>query len=77
MATNIVEAIQKALGFATLQKIDPNTQDVIKPENLSAENYLPQAAIPTILLCNCCSNNTRNSSRVFESFVFLLVKKSP
>ena len=50
MATNIVEAIQKALGFATLQKIDPNTQDVIKPENLSAENYLPQAAIPTILL---------------------------
>ena len=50
MAINIVEAVQKALGFPELQKIDPNTQEVKKPENLSAEDYLPQAAIPTILL---------------------------
>ncbi len=50
MAVNIVESIQKALGFGELQKIDPNTQDVKKPENLSAEDYLPQAAIPAILL---------------------------
>ena len=47
---NLVESIQKNLGFAPLQKIDPNTQDVKKPEEVSAENYLPQAAIPAVLL---------------------------
>jgi hypothetical protein len=50
MAINLVEEIQKNLGFKPLQKIDPNTQEVKKPENLSAEDYLPQAAIPTVLL---------------------------
>lgn len=50
MAINLVEAIRKNLGFHQLQKIDPNTQEVKKPENLSSEDYLPQAAIPTILL---------------------------
>ena len=39
MAINIVENIQKNLGFPELQKIDPNTQEVKKPENMSAQNY--------------------------------------
>jgi hypothetical protein len=47
---NLVETIQKNLGFHELQKIDPNTQDVKRPENLSSEDYLPQAAIPVVLL---------------------------
>ena len=47
---NLVESIQKALGFKPLQKIDPNTQEVKKPEDISFEDYLPQAAIPVVLL---------------------------
>jgi hypothetical protein len=50
MAINLVETIQKNLGFQELQKIDPNTQEVKKPENLSTRDYLPQAAIPAVLL---------------------------
>jgi len=50
MAINLVEEIQKNLQFSSLQKIDPNTQEVKKPENLSAQDYLPQAAIPVVLL---------------------------
>lgn len=50
MAINLVETIQKNLGFPALQKIDPNTQEVKKPENLSVQDYLPQAAIPVVLL---------------------------
>ena len=50
MAINLVESIQKNLGFQPLQKIDPNTQEVKKPENMSAQDYLPQAAIPVVLL---------------------------
>lgn len=50
MAIDLVETIQKNLGFSPLQKIDPNTQEVKRPENLSSEDYLPQAAIPTVLL---------------------------
>ncbi len=50
MAIDLVETIQKNLGFPALQKMDPNTQEVKKPENLSAQDYLPQAAIPAVLL---------------------------
>src|SRR4051794_30383315 len=50
MAINITEAIQQSLGVGQLQKIDPNTQEVKRPENISSENYLWQAAIPTVLL---------------------------
>ncbi len=50
MAINLVETIQKNLGFHELQKIDPNTQEVKKPESLSVQDYLPQAAIPVVLL---------------------------
>src|SRR5450759_952366 len=50
MAINLVETIQKNLGFPELQKIDLNTQEVKKSENISVQNYLPQAAIPVVLL---------------------------
>lgn len=50
MAVNIVEEIQKNLGIPELQKIDPNTQEVKKPENITPQNYLWQAAIPAVLL---------------------------
>ena len=50
MAINIVEEVQKKLNLPELQKIDPNTQEVKKPENMTSENYLGQAAIPTVLI---------------------------
>ncbi len=50
MAINLVETIQKNLGFPPLQKIDPNTQEVKKPEEMSFQDYLPQSAIPVVLL---------------------------
>ncbi len=49
MAVNIVEEIQKRLGIPELQKIDPNTQEVKKTENVTAQNQLWQAAIPAVL----------------------------
>lgn len=50
MAINLVEVIQQNLGLPELQKIDPNTQEVKKLENVSPENYIGQAAIPVVLL---------------------------
>lgn len=48
MAKNIVEAVQQKLGYAPLQKIDPNTQDSQLHEH-SAAQRLAQAAIPAVL----------------------------
>jgi len=49
MAFNIIESIQKSLGYPELQKIDPNTQEVKNPGNISPQDYLRQAAIPAVL----------------------------
>jgi hypothetical protein len=47
---HIVQIIQKNLGFSSLEKIDPNTQEVSGTEHLLGKNALAQAAIPSILL---------------------------
>ena len=47
---HIVQIIQKNLGFSSLEKIDPNTQQVPGNEHLLGNNALAQAAIPAILL---------------------------
>jgi hypothetical protein len=47
---HIVQTIQKNLGFNSLEKIDPNTQEVPGNEHLLGNNALAQAAIPAILL---------------------------
>jgi hypothetical protein len=49
MSTNLVESIQKSLGFPELAKIDPNTQQV-KDTSVQAESNLGQAAIPAVLM---------------------------
>jgi hypothetical protein len=47
---NIVEEVQKNLGFDALKKIDPNTQQV-PGDDLSIGNHaLAQAGIPAVLL---------------------------
>lgn len=47
---HIVQVIQKNLGFSSLEKIDPNTQQTPGQEQLLGNNALAQAAIPAILL---------------------------
>jgi hypothetical protein len=50
---NIVEIIQKNLGFNAVEKIDPNTQETPGPDNPMGNNALAQAGIPAILLGIC------------------------
>lgn len=50
MAVNLIETLQKNTGFSGIQKIDPNTQEVKKPEEMAVEDYLGQAALPVILI---------------------------
>jgi hypothetical protein len=47
---HIVQSIQKNLGFNSLEKIDPNTQQVPGHDQLLGNNALAQAAIPAILM---------------------------
>lgn len=47
---NITETIQKNLGFESIQKIDPNSQEVTDKEDIHGNTAMAQAAIPSILL---------------------------
>lgn len=47
MLTNILEMVQKNLGYPALQKIDPNTQLI--NETGTAEEKFSQAALPAVL----------------------------
>jgi len=47
---NIIETIQKNLGFDTLKKIDPNTQETMGEETLIGNSAVAQAGIPAILI---------------------------
>lgn len=49
MATNLVETIQKNLGYAPLQKIDPNIQETKDSVPRQSKEKLGQAAIPATL----------------------------
>jgi hypothetical protein len=49
MATIIVDTIQKNLGYGTLQKVDPNTQEIKDKYEHSSIEKLGQAAIPAVL----------------------------
>lgn len=47
---NIIQTVQKNLGFNTLEKINPNTQETVSGDNRIGNNALAQAAIPACLL---------------------------
>jgi hypothetical protein len=47
---NIIETVQKNLGFNALIKIDPNTQDIKGEDVVMGNDALAQAGIPAILL---------------------------
>jgi len=49
MSINLLETVQQNLGYPALQKISPNTQQVVQGENIAAEDKFSQAAIPAVL----------------------------
>jgi len=49
MVTNLIEAVQKNLGYQPLKKVDPNTQEISDSNKMSPEQKLQQAAIPAVL----------------------------
>ena len=49
MSINLIETVQQNLDYPPLQKIDPNTQQVIVDEKTPAEDKFSQAAIPAVL----------------------------
>src|SRR5687767_15145364 len=49
MITNIVEAVQKNLGYPPLQKVDPNSQEVKDIADRSSGEKLAQSAITAVL----------------------------
>jgi hypothetical protein len=49
MATNLVDTIQKNLGYPVLQKVDPNIQETPEKSPRQSSQRLAQAAIPAVL----------------------------
>ena len=49
MSINLLETVQQNLGYPPLQKIDPNTQQVVIDEKTADEDKFSQAAIPAVL----------------------------
>jgi hypothetical protein len=49
MSINLLETVQQNLGYPALQKIDPNTQQVVANEKTPDEHKFSQAAIPAVL----------------------------
>jgi hypothetical protein len=47
---NIIETIQKNLGFEALKKIDPNTQETTGEDIVLGNSAVAQAGIPAILI---------------------------
>lgn len=67
MATNIVEAIQKNLGYPPLQKIDPNIQETKAKHDDSPVDILAQAAIPGVLTAVYSFSRTEEGCRKIVS----------
>jgi hypothetical protein len=49
MSIDLLTTIQQNLGYPALQKIDPNTQQVVADEKTPDEDKFSQAAIPAVL----------------------------
>ncbi len=49
MTTNLIEIIQKNLNYPSLEKVDPNTQEIKDFKIMPAKQKLSQAAVPAVL----------------------------
>jgi hypothetical protein len=59
MSNNLLHSLQDSLGLNPIKKIDPNTQQVIHPEN---HDKFSQSAVPTVLLGLYKFGNTEQGS---------------
>lgn len=50
MSVNLIEIIQKTMGLPSLQKVNPNTNDINYPEDNSKADKLTQASLPAMLI---------------------------
>lgn len=49
MAATLLKNVQEALGYPALQKMDPNTQEMVIDSQTPEEDKFSQAAIPAVL----------------------------
>lgn len=49
MSVNLIDTLQKNLNYPPLQKIDPNTQEVVVDDSKPDEHRFSQAVIPAVL----------------------------
>lgn len=49
MSIDLLETVQQNLGYPALQKIDPNTEEIVADEKKADEDKFSQAAIPAVL----------------------------
>ena len=67
MSVNLLEEVQKKLQYPALQKIDPNTQEVVVDTKTPDEHRFSQAAIPTILTgLNQYSTNDAGAEKILR-----------
>jgi len=50
MSIHLLETVQQNLGYPALQKIDPNTQQMVVDASTPNEDKFSQAAIPAVLI---------------------------
>ena len=49
MSVNLLELVQVKMGYPPLHKIDPSTQELVMPEDISDEHRFSQATITAVL----------------------------
>ena len=66
--TNLVETIQKNLGYNEIHKVDPNTQDINSDHKTFGAHSLAQAAVPAIL-CGLYNHleNAESAATILEA----------
>ncbi len=62
MSVNILEKVQQSLLYQPLQKVDPNTQEVVVDSNTPNEERFSQAAIPAAILAFYKFSTTENGA---------------
>ena len=53
MSINLLEIVEQNLGYPALQKVDPNTQEVLLNDDAPDEDKFSQAALPAVLIGLC------------------------
>jgi len=63
MSLNLLETVQQNLHYQALQKVDPNTQEVVVDSTTPSEEKFSQAVIPSAILALYKYSTTENGSQ--------------